>query len=428
VIIQGIQGSETSLGWVGFAFAKEATDVKVLPVAGEAGGECVTPTDESIADNSYPISRPLFIYVNKAKAESNPALAAYVDYYLSDAGIASVSEVGYVSLSDEDLASLRSTWDSRTVVAGEAPTEEAAPSDLEGTVVVSGSSTVEPISISVAEKFSAENPNVDISVDGPGTGDGFKLFCAGETDINDASSKVKQEQLDECAANGIEMIELRIGNDGITMMTNTANSAVECLAFGDIYALIGQGAQGFDSWADANALATEFGGFGNLPDAPLSLVGPGEESGTFASFVEIVIEKTGEKGETTRPDYQASADDNVIIQGIQGSDTSLGWVGFAFAKEATDVKVLDVAKSADDECVTPTDESIADNSYPISRPLFIYVNKAKAESNPALAAYVDYYLSDAGIASVSEVGYVSLSDEDLASLRSTWDSRTVVAG
>jgi phosphate transport system substrate-binding protein len=301
-------------------------------------------------------------------------------------------------------------------------------SGLSGNIVVSGSSTVEPISIAVAEEFGAANPNVNISVDGPGTGDGFKLFCAGETDINDASSKVKDAQLEECAANGIEMIELQIGNDGITMMTNTNNSAVECVSFPQIYALTGPESQGFDSWSDANALAGELGDTNSLPDAPLSLVGPGEESGTFASFVEIVIEEFNEdRGQdaTTRPDYQASADDNIIIQGIQGSDTSLGWVGFAFAKEATDVKILQVSEEAGGECVTPTDETIADNSYPISRPLFIYVNKAKAESNPALAAFVDYYLSDDGISNVSEVGYVSLADADVQTLRSTWDARTV---
>ena len=307
----------------------------------------------------------------------------------------------------------------------------AAPADLSGTIVVSGSSTVEPISIAVAEEFAAANPGVDISVDGPGTGDGFKLFCAGETDINDASSKVKPAQLEECAANGIEMIELKVGNDGITMMTNTANSAVECLSFPQIYALTGPESQGFGSWADANAVAAELGETGTLPDASLSLVGPGEESGTFSSFIEIVIEEFNEdRGQdaTTRPDYQASADDNIIIQGIQGSDTSLGWVGFAFAKEATDVKILQVSEEAGGECVTPTDETIGNNTYPISRPLFIYVNKAKAESNAALAAYVDYYLSDDGIANVGGVGYVPLSDADLASLRNTWSTRTVFTG
>jgi phosphate transport system substrate-binding protein len=320
-----------------------------------------------------------------------------------------------------------------TAAPGEtsAPAETEAPApELSGTIVVSGSSTVEPISIAVAEEFAAANPNVEISVDGPGTGDGFKLFCAGETDINDASSKVKDSQLEECAANGIEMIELRIGNDGLTMMTNVNNSAVDCVSFAQIYALTGPESQGFDSWADANALAAELGDTNTLPDAPLSIVGPGEESGTFASFVELVIEEFNEDrgaDATTRPDYQASADDNIIIQGIQGSDTSFGWVGFAFAKEAADVKILQVSEEAGGECVTPTDETIADNSYPVSRPLFIYVNKAKAESNPALTAFVDYYLSDAGIANVSGVGYVSLSDADLQSLRDTWDSRTVFA-
>jgi phosphate transport system substrate-binding protein len=305
---------------------------------------------------------------------------------------------------------------------------ENADSGLSGSIVVSGSSTVEPISIAVAEEFGAANPNVNISVDGPGTGDGFKLFCAGETDINDASSKVKDTQLEECAANGIEMIELQVGNDGITMMTNTKNTAVDCVSFPQIYALIGPESQGFGSWSDANAVAGELGDTNSLPDAPLSIVGPGEESGTFSSFIEIVIEEFNEdRGQdaTTRPDYQASADDNIIIQGIQGSDTSLGWVGFAYAKEASDVKILQVSEEAGGECVTPTDETIADNSYPISRPLFIYVNKAKAESNPALAAFVDYYLSDDGISNVSEVGYVSLPDAGLQSLRSTWDARTV---
>lgn len=296
--------------------------------------------------------------------------------------------------------------------------------DLSGTIIVSGSSTVEPISIAVTEKFNAEHPDVEISVDGPGTGDGFELFCNGETDVNDASSKVKDEQIAACEENGIEFIELRIGNDGIAMMTNEANDAIECLTLADIYALVGPESQGFDSWADAQDLAAELGSSTQFPDAPLDIVGPGEESGTFASFVELVIEEFNEDRDqeaTTRPDYQSSADDNVIIQGIQGSDTSFGWVGFAYAVNAEGVKVLEV--DGGDGCVAPTPETIADNSYPVSRPLFIYVNKAKAEENPALAAWVDFYLNDA-IGSVSEVGYVDLADEDLEATRSVWEART----
>ena len=299
--------------------------------------------------------------------------------------------------------------------------------DLSGSINVSGSSTVEPISIAVAERFGEEHPDVDISVDGPGTGDGFELFCQGETDINDASSKIKPEQVEACESNGIEFVELQIGNDGIAIMTNEANDAVSCLSLADLYALTGPESQGFDNWSDAQELATELGSDTELPDAPLDIVGPGEESGTFASYVELVIEEFNEdRGQeaTTRPDYQASADDNVIIQGIQGSDTSLGWVGFAFAQGADGVKTLEV--DGGDGCVDDTPETIADGSYPISRPLFIYVNPAKAEENPALAAYVDYYLDDA-ISAVSDVGYVDLSDETLGETRERWESRTTGA-
>jgi phosphate transport system substrate-binding protein len=304
---------------------------------------------------------------------------------------------------------------------------DASGGDLSGSVNVSGSSTVEPISIAVAERFRDENSGVDIAVDGPGTGDGFELFCQGETDINDASSKIKDEQIAACEENGIEFVELQIGNDGIAMMTSTANDAVECLTLADLYALTGPESQGFDNWSDAQDLATELGSETELPDAPLSIVGPGEESGTFSSYVELVIEEFNEdRGQdaTTRPDYQASPDDNVIIQGIQGSDTSFGWVGFAFARQADGVKVLEI--DGGDGCVAPTDETIADNSYPVSRPLFIYVNPAKAEENPALTAYVDYYLNDA-IDAVSQVGYVDLDEETLTATRERWESRTTGA-
>ncbi len=328
---------------------------------------------------------------------------------------------------DDTATSTDDTATDDTAAEGESAADSEGSGDLSGSIVISGSSTVEPISIAVAEKFAEVNPGVDISVDGPGTGDGFELFCQGETDINDASSKIKDEQIAQCEDNGIDFVELQIGNDGIAMMTSTANEAVTCLTLADIYALVGPESQGFGSWSDAQELASELGSTTELPDAPLDVTGPGEESGTFASFVELVIEEFNEDREqeaTTRADYQASADDNVIIQGIQGSDTSFGWVGFAFAREAEGVKVLEV--DGGDGCVAPTDETIADGSYPVSRPLFIYVNPAKAEENPALAEFVDFYLNDA-IASVSEVGYVDLADADLTSTVERWDARTTGA-
>ena len=299
-----------------------------------------------------------------------------------------------------------------------------------GTLTISGSSTVEPITSIVAEDFKAKNPGVNYTVDGPGTGDGFALFCNGETDISDASRKIKDEEAAACEAKGIHYVELKIGIDGISVITASANDAVTCLSFLDLYALLGPESQGFAKWSDANGLAGELAsleGFGDshapYPDAALEVTAPGEESGTYDTFVEFAIAKIAkarEKDAVTRPNYTASGDDNVIIAGVSGSDSSLGWVGFAFADENKDkVKLLEV--DGGKGCVAPTAETIASNEYPMSRPLFIYVNTDKEATNPAITAFVDYYLSDPGIAAVTEADYIALGADELAATRATWD-------
>ncbi|HET9415946.1 MAG TPA: substrate-binding domain-containing protein [Candidatus Limnocylindria bacterium] len=298
------------------------------------------------------------------------------------------------------------------------------------TVLVSGSSTVEPITSLVAEDFAAQSDGFDYEVDGPGTGDGFALFCDGETDISDASRPISEEEVALCEESGIPWVELKVAVDGISVLTSTANDAVSCLSFGDLYALLGPESQGFDNWSAADDLAAELDGeFGTssapFPDAPLEVTAPGEESGTYDSFLEIVfgdIAEAREQDEAARADYTASADDNVIIEGIAGADSSLGWVGFAFYEENADtVKALEV--DGGDGCVAPTAESIASNEYPISRDLFIYVNSDRADANPAVAEFVDYYLSDAGIAAVAEAGYVDLTPEALEETRAAWEGR-----
>jgi phosphate transport system substrate-binding protein len=303
---------------------------------------------------------------------------------------------------------------------------------LTGSVVVSGSSTVEPISVAVAEKFVAANPEVAIDVTGPGTGDGFELFCNGETDISNASRAIDtEEEVPVCEENGIEFIELKVAIDGLSVITSPENDQVDCLDFKDLYALLGVESEGFEQWSDANELGEELGA-GNVPypDAPLEVTAPGEESGTYDSFVEIVLEGIAvdergqpEDGPFVRPDYQASANDSVIIDGISGSPTSLGWVGYAFYVQNSDaVKAVAIADGEGGECVEPTPETISSGDYPIARDLFIYVNTAKLEDSEALRAYVDLYLSDEGIASVNEVGYVDLAEEDLAATREVWES------
>ena len=310
--------------------------------------------------------------------------------------------------------------------------EGGSAADVSGEVVISGSSTVEPISTAVAESFAEVAPDVAVNVDGPGTGDGFELFCNGETDISDASRPIEAEEIQACADNGVEFIELEVGIDGISVMTNPANESIDCLTFADLYALVGPEAEGFESWADAQQLATDLGSSTTFPDAPLDITAPGEESGTYDSFIELALkgiaETRAESGditedqvETTRPDYTSQADDNAILTGIEGSDSSLGWVGFAFAEEAGD-QVKELGVDGGDGCVEPSADTIADGTYPLSRSLYIYVNAASAEDNPAVAAYVDYYLGD-GIGAVTDTGYVAIPDARLADSQSTWDSR-----
>lgn len=300
-----------------------------------------------------------------------------------------------------------------------------------GSIAISGSSTVEPISGANAQKFSAENPDVAITVDGPGTGDGFALFCEGKTDISDASRPIKlDEEAPICEENGIEFIELKVGIDGISVLTSPENDQVTCLSFADLYALLGPESEGFTNWSDADDIGNELKAPGApYPDVPLVITAPGEESGTFDSFIELVLEGIAvdergisEDGPFVRPDYQASPNDNVIIEGIAGNPTSLGWVGYSFYEQNTDtVKALEI--DGGDGCVAPTTDTIASAEYPISRYLYVYVNAAKAEESQALQDFVEFYLSDEGIATVAEVGYVNLHDDDLTTSRQVWADR-----
>jgi phosphate transport system substrate-binding protein len=314
--------------------------------------------------------------------------------------------------------------------ATDAPSVTTAADDMTdgemaaGSVFVSGSSTVEPISIRVAELANEmSGGSLAVTVEGPGTGDGFKKFCAGESDISDASRPIKDTEAGDCADAGINYVELEVAIDGLSVLTSPANSAVECIDIPGLYALIGPEAEGFGSWSDANELATEVGsGSGPFPDAPLSIYGPGEESGTYDTFVEFAIEDLAEEreaGDFTRADYSSSANDNFIIEGIEGSDTSLGWVGYAFYKAQQD-RLKAIAVDTGDGCVLPTDETIAAGEYGFSRSLYIYVNTDNAVSNPALAAYVDLYLSEAGLATVADAGYVDLPAERIAATQAAW--------
>ncbi len=309
-------------------------------------------------------------------------------------------------------------------------------SSADQSIDISGSSTVEPISSRVAELFDEAGNTTAITVDGPGTGDGFEAFCSGDTDISDASRPISEEEVAACQESDIEFIELKIGFDGISVLTNPANSTIECLSFADLYALVGPESDGFADWSDAQTLATELGSTTTFPDASLDITAPGTESGTYDSFIEIALGDIAEErvtagaisesdAESTRSDYTSQSNDNAILQAIEGSDSSFGWVGFAFAAEAGDsVKEIAISEEPGGECIAPTPGTIADGTYPLARSLYIYVNAAAVDTNEAVAPFVDFYLGD-GYSAVEEVGYVALPPAELAATEQIWTSRTI---
>jgi phosphate transport system substrate-binding protein len=289
---------------------------------------------------------------------------------------------------------------------------------MTGSISISGSSTVEPISALVAELFNETNPDVEIRVDGPGTSDGFELFCEGDTDVSDASRPIEEEEIAACEEAGISWIELEVALDALTVLGNPANS-LTCLNLGDLYALFGPQSEGIETWDGADQLASEVGGTGGFPSQSLDITAPGEESGTYDAFLDLstipdIGEAQGlseEEAEALRKDYTASPNDNVIITAMESSEGALGFVGYAFAQSAGEaVKEFEVDGGSG--CVAPSPETVIDGSYPLSRSLYIYVNEDALASNDALRAYVDFYVSATGLTeAVSAVGYVPLPED-----------------
>ena len=277
--------------------------------------------------------------------------------------------------------------------------DEEQSSSLSGTVEIDGSGTVFPISEAVAEEFNKVHSNVRVNVGVSGTGGGFKRFTVGETDISDASRAIKDSEHDATVANGIEYHELRVGTDGLSVMVSTQNDFLDCLTVGELEMI-------WDSGSTVNNWNQVRSGF---PDRPLRLYGPDTDSGTFDFFTEEV---NGE-AQVSRSDYTASADDNVLVQGISGDRNALGYFGYAYYAENAD-KLKLVSVDNGDGCVTPTPDTILSGEYkPLTRPLFIYVNKKSIE-RPEVKAFVEFYM-EKGEELTREVGYVPVSPDAYAS-------------
>jgi phosphate transport system substrate-binding protein len=271
-------------------------------------------------------------------------------------------------------------------------------SAVSGAVTLDGSSTVFPIAEAVAEEFQIANPEVRVTVGFSGTGGGFERFCAGETDISNASRPIDADEREACAAAGIEFTEIPVAWDGLSVVVNPANDFVTCLTVPELRRVWEPGSV-VRTWSDVRA---------EWPAEPIRLYGPGTDSGTFDYFTETVNGETG----ASRPDYQASEDDNILVQGIAGDRYSLGYFGYAYYTESADRLKL-VAVDGGAGCVAPSDATIADGTYaPLSRPIFMYVKHA-ALARPEVNAFVTFLLTEAAEL-VPSTGYHALSAQEYA--------------
>lgn len=252
-------------------------------------------------------------------------------------------------------------------------------------VKIDGSSTVYPITEAVAEEFQkAKKGSIRVTVGISGTGGGFKKFCRGETDISDASRPILKKEIDVCKEQGIEYIELPVAYDGLAVMVNPKNTWVTSLTVDDLKKMWEPAAQRtITKW---NQVRPEW------PDALLKLFGPGADSGTFDYFTEAIVGKS----KASRGDFTASEDDNVLVQGIAGDKNALGYFGLAYYEEnKSRLKVVPVVNPATNKEITPSLQTVMDGTYsPLSRPLFIYINKASL-SRPEVKEFVNYYLKNA---------------------------------
>jgi phosphate transport system substrate-binding protein len=261
---------------------------------------------------------------------------------------------------------------------------------------IDGSSTVYPISLAMAEEFSIENPRVAISVSFSGTGGGLSKLCAGEVDVANASRPVRRSELESCAARGVELLELPIAADAITLVVNTANDFAACVTIDELRAIWSPGSA-VKRWSDVRP---------DWPDERIALYGPGVDSGTFEYFTEAVNGAAG----AVRTDFFPSEDDNVLVHGVQSDRYALGYFGFAYyAENPSRVKALQV--DGGNGCFGPSAETIGANTYtPLSRPLFVYVS-ARSAGRPEVEAFVRFYLDPANRELISGSGYVAYGDD-----------------
>ncbi len=281
---------------------------------------------------------------------------------------------------------------------------------VSGEIAIEGSSTVQPITQAAAELFREQNPDARISVGGAGTSDGFEAFCQGDTQISDASRPIDvAEEVPVCEENGVEFIEIPVAFDGISVVVDKRNGFATDVTSEELKTMWEPAAEGeITRWSQVRS---------DWPDQELSLYGPGTESGTYEFFNEVIV---GNEEEVNRSDYEASEDDNVLVQGVSGDENALGYFGYSYYENNRDaLKALAV------DGVEPTEETIRSGEYLLSRPLFIYVSTEALKNNEAVKPFVDFYLSEQNLDRLVEAAkYVTLPGSLSQEARAQYEDRT----
>jgi len=310
----------------------------------------------------------------------------------------------------------RGDEDDDTADAPAATGEATEPAEeLSGSITADGSSTVGPFTTYAAELFQEEQPDVQVTVGISGTGGGFERFCAGETDLSNASRPIDEEEVTICEENGVDYVELHVVNDGLAVVVNPENDWAECLTVEELNKVWRPEAEGeITNWSQVRD---------GFPDVPLVLAGAGTDSGTFDYFTEAI---NGDSG-VTRTDYTASEDDNVTVQAVEGDTGGMGYFGLSYVAENEGrVKAVGI-DDGDGECVTPSTETVQDGSYtPLGRPLFIYA-KQESFTRPEVQAFMQFTL-DRNAEIAEGALYVPLTEEQLATAQTGLDESIAAAG
>ena len=392
VLVQGIQGSPFAIGFFGFAYVSENPGV-VRAVAVDG----VEPNEETAENGEYLLARPLYIYSDATIINEKPQVAAFINFFIANVNDF-IGEVGYFPASQ---ATLDRSANRLLVAQGLAEPMEDDMMDeeaielpavdvlaVEGDIVAAGSSTVFPLEERMVEAFTEAGYTGQITVDSIGSGAGFERFCvSGETDISNASRQIRDSEIESCGQldPAREPIEFVVGIDALAVAVSTENDFAQDVTLDELSAIFTTAV----NWSDVRA---------EWPNEPIQRFIPGTDSGTFDTFVELILDDD-ETGILAAPNTQLSEDDNVLVQGIQGSPYAIGFFGFAYVTENPDaVRAIAV------DGVQPNEETAENGEYVLARRLYIYSDATILNEKPQVAAFINFFLSNVN-EYIEEVGY-----------------------